>query len=93
MSRSVSISEKVISNLGIITLLIVFEFINLIFHPFIEEVTHHNPLLMLLILVGIAALLLPLHHKLEHWATNKLIVKNRAMRLKFARKTIQDLAV
>ena len=93
LSRSVSISEKVISNLGIVTLLIVFEFINLIFHPFIEEITHHNPLLMLLILVGIAALLLPLHHKLEHWATNKLIIKNRAMRLKFAKKTIQDLAV
>ena len=93
LSRSVSISEKVISNLGIITLLIVFEFINLIFHPYIEEITHHNPLLMLLILVGIAALLLPLHHKLEHWATNKLIIKNRAMKLKFAKKTIQDLEV
>jgi hypothetical protein len=46
---------------------------------------------MLLGLVFIAALLIPLHHKLEKWATAKLIEKNRQIRLAAAKKTIQQL--
>ena len=38
-------------------------------------------MLMLLALVFIAALLVPLHHKLEHWATTKLVEKNKQIRL------------
>jgi hypothetical protein len=46
---------------------------------------------MLLALVCIAALLVPLHHKLEKWATNKLVEKNKAIRLAAAKKTIEEL--
>ncbi len=46
---------------------------------------------MLLALVCIAALLVPLHHKLEKWATNKLVEKNKQIRLAAAKKTIQEL--
>jgi hypothetical protein len=63
----------------------------LIIHPFLERITHHNPFFMLLILVGIAALLVPLHHRIEHWATAKLIEKNRQIRLAIAKKTIEKL--
>ena len=76
-----------------ITLLIVFEFLNLLLHPFLERITHHSPVLMLLGLVCIAALLVPMHHKLEHWATHKLIEKNKAIRLAAAKKTIEKLGV
>ena len=38
--------------------------------------------LMLLALVCIAALLVPLHHKLEHWATTKLVEKNKQIAIK-----------
>lgn len=60
---------------SILGLLIVFEFINLFLHPFLERVTHHNQLLMLLALVLLASLLIPLHHKLEKWIKEKLIEK------------------
>ncbi len=72
-------------------LLIVFEFLNLLLHPFLESFTHHSPVLMLLALVCIAAFLIPLHHKLEKWATHKLVEKNIAIRLAIAKKTIENL--
>jgi len=42
-------------------------------------------------LVCIAALLVPLHHKLEKWATHKLVEKNKQIRLAAAKKTIEEL--
>lgn len=57
--------------LGIVALLLVFEFINLLLHPYIVRVTHHNNILMLLILVTLAAVLVPMHHKLEQWITKR----------------------
>ena len=93
LSRSIITNTKIIEILGVITLLIVFEFLNLLLHPFLERITHHSPVLMLLGLVCIAALLVPMHHKLEHWATHKLIEKNKAIRLAAAKKTIEKLGV
>jgi tetratricopeptide (TPR) repeat protein len=91
LSRSFLTNTKWIGFFGVIALLIVFEFLNLLFHPFIERITHHSPVLMLLALVGIAALLVPLHHWLEKWAIHKLVEKNKKIRLEVARKTIQQL--
>jgi tetratricopeptide (TPR) repeat protein len=85
-------NAKVISFLSVIALLIVFEFLNLLFSPFIENITHRTPIFMLLALVCIAAILAPLHHKIEKWTSNKLIEKNKAIRLANARKTIEKLA-
>ena len=48
-------------------------------------------MLMLLALVCIAALLVPLHHKVKKWATVKLVEKNKQIRLAAAKKTIQQL--
>jgi len=47
--------------------------------------------LMLLGLVCIAALLVPLHHRLEKWATHILVEKNKQIRLAAAKKTIAKL--
>lgn len=91
LSRSFITNTKLIEFLGVIALLIVFEFLNLLLHPFLETITHHSPVLMLLSLVCIAALLVPLHHKVEHWATHKLIEKNKTIRLAAAKKTIEKL--
>ncbi len=91
LSRSIITNTKMIEFLGVIALLIVFEFLNLLLHPFLERVTHHSPVLMLLALVCIAALLVPLHHKLEKWATTKLVEKNKQLRLASAKKTIEQL--
>ncbi|MEP6674758.1 MAG: hypothetical protein ABJA78_06375 [Ferruginibacter sp.] len=91
LSRSFITNTRLIEFFGIIGLLIVFEFLNLLLHPFLETVTHHTPVLMLLALVCIAALLVPLHHKLEKWATHKLVEKNKKIRLAAAKKTIAQL--
>jgi hypothetical protein len=48
-----------------VALLIVFEFFNLLLHPFLKRISGHSPELMLLALVCKAALLVPLHHKVE----------------------------
>ena len=91
LSRSLITNTRVIEFLGVVALLIVFEFLNLLLHPFLERITHHSPVLMLLALVCIAALLVPLHHKVEHWATAKLVEKNKKIRLASAKKTIEEL--
>ncbi len=91
LSRSFITNTNLIKFFGVIALLIVFEFLNLLLHPFLERITHHSPLLMLLALVCIAALLVPLHHKLEHWATTKLVEKNKMIRLAAAKKTVEEL--
>jgi len=91
LSRSFITNTKLIEFFGVVALLIVFEFLNLLLHPFLERVTHHSPILMLLALVCIAALLVPLHHKVEKWATAKLVEKNKQIRLKAAKKTIEQL--
>lgn len=91
LSRSFITNTKMIEFFGIVALLIVFEFLNLLLHPFIGEITYHSPILMLMAMVCIAALLVPLHHKVEHWATKKLVEKNKQIRLANAKKTIEQL--
>ena len=92
-SRSYVASPKVISFLCVVAVLIVFEFLNLLLHPIIGSITHHSPIFMLVALVCIAALLIPLHHKLEHWAKKLLVDKNTAIRLAKAKKTVEELEV
>lgn len=91
LSRSFITNTKLIQFFGVVALLLVFEFLNLLLHPFLERVTHHSPLLMLLALVCIAALLVPLHHRMEKWATARLVEKNKQIRLAAAKKTIAEL--
>lgn len=91
LSRSIIANERLISFFGILGLLIVFEFINLLIHPWLASFTHESPLLMLLVLVLIASLLIPLHHRLEKWIKEKMVEKNKAIRLAAAKKTIKEL--
>lgn len=66
---------RAIEFMGLLGLLLLFEFIALFIHPYIELWTHHTPVFMLLILVSVAALLVPLHHKLEHLVKERLAHK------------------
>jgi tetratricopeptide (TPR) repeat protein len=91
LSRSFITNTKLIEFFGVIALLIVFEFLNLLLHPFLDKLTHHTPIFMLLALVCIAALLVPLHHRLEKWATATLVEKNKKIRLAAAKRTIEQL--
>lgn len=91
LSRSIIVNDKLIRIIGVIGLLLVFEFINLLIHPYLANVTHHSPILMLLGMVAIAAILVPIHHKMEKWIRNKLVEKNKSIRLQAAKKIISQL--
>jgi len=65
-------NSKIITILGLASLLMLFEFISLLIHPHIEKLTHHNEMLMYIILLIIASILVPLHHKLEGFVKSKL---------------------
>ena len=47
---------------------------------------------MLVIMVGIAALLVPLHHKIEKWVTVRMVEKNKRIRIAAAKRTIEQLS-
>lgn len=65
-----------------------FEFVNLYIHPFLSHITNDSPLLMLLVIVCIAALLVPSHYRLEKLVILRLYGKNKKMRLAAAKKVI-----
>jgi hypothetical protein len=79
--------------IGFFAFLMFFEFIFLIFKKNIYAFTHGEPWMDLLFMIGLAAILLPLHHWLEHkvlhylTSTNKLTTAGSALRSKFTRKT------
>jgi len=69
------VKSRTIEFLGILGLLFLFEFIVLFTHPYIGHWTHESPVWMLLILVAVAAILIPLHHRSEAWIKKKLANK------------------
>ena len=76
-----------------VALLLIFEYISLFIHPYISEWTHHSPIYMLLILVVIAAILVPGHHRLEHWIKETLshkIIHPRTRKMKMKRTEDSD---
>ena len=91
LGRSILVKTKFIEFFGVLGLLAVFEFINLLIHPYLVHATKDSPVLMLVVLIAIAALLIPLHHKLQHWITKIMVEKNKKIRLEAAKKTIQQL--
>jgi tetratricopeptide (TPR) repeat protein len=77
--------------MGRLSLLLLFEFIALLIHPYIANWTHHSPVWMLLILVAIGAVLVPLHHKLEHWVES-LVLKREMTSLSTTKKGTVTMA-
>lgn len=73
MLRKVKIPAFWFEAFLIIILLMIFECITLIVHTYAAEITHHSPILMLLILVAIASILSPLHHQSLKYAKMKFI--------------------
>ena len=61
----IRIHRNVVRFMGVVSLLLFFEFLILLLHPLIEELMHHNKVLELLVLVVMGAGLVPLHHRLE----------------------------
>jgi len=64
---------RIIRLLGILSLLFFFEYLTLLLHPTVTEFTDHNPIFEIMIFVVVAAILIPLHHRAEHWLIHRLI--------------------
>jgi tetratricopeptide (TPR) repeat protein len=69
---------RIIKILGVLSLLILFEYLTLLLHPYVTELTHHTPVYEMLIFVSIAAILIPAHHRVENWLI-KWLTKNRPL--------------
>lgn len=87
----IRIQSKIIKVLGILSLLILFEYLTLFLHPTVASFTNHTPIYEMLIFVSIAAVLIPAHHRFEQWLIKKLIRNNESIKLKKIKlkKTIQ----
>lgn len=90
----VIIHIKVIRALGVLSLLFLFEYLTLLLHPTVADLTHHTPVLEILIFVVVAAVLIPLHHKLEHWFIHKLLHHRHGemARKEFVEELKEDIA-
>jgi hypothetical protein len=68
----IKIHTRIIKVLGVLSLLILFEYLTLLLHPYVLEFTGHTPVYEILIFVAIAAVLIPAHHRIEHWLVDRL---------------------
>ena len=86
------VSATTIRMIGFFAFIMFFEFIFLLFKKNIYSITKGEPLLDLLFMIGLAALLLPLHHWLEdkaiHYLTshNRLTSAGRHLKMKLFRR-------
>lgn len=69
----VKVNIKIIRVLGVLSLMFFFEYITVLLHPVIANATNHTPWAEILLFVIIGAVLVPLHHRLEHWLIQKLL--------------------
>ncbi|MBL7767097.1 MAG: tetratricopeptide repeat protein [Chitinophagaceae bacterium] len=67
--------------LGVISLLFFFEYLTLLLHPVVKEITHHTPVFEILIFVAMAAILIPAHHRIEHWVMEILVKRVQSRHL------------
>ncbi|NOT51495.1 MAG: hypothetical protein HOP10_09485 [Chitinophagaceae bacterium] len=71
------VSAGLIKAIGFFVFLMLFEFVFLVFKKNIYSITKGEPWLDLLFMIGLAALLVPLHHWMEHKVLHYLTSHNR----------------
>ena len=71
------VSTSTIKLIGFFAFIMFFEFIFLLFKKNIYSFTHGEPLYDLAFMIALAAVLVPLHHWLEHKVINYLTSHNR----------------
>jgi ABC-type uncharacterized transport system fused permease/ATPase subunit len=63
---------RALQYLGLVGLLLLFEFVTIFLHPFIAKFSSYTPVFILIISVAVAFLLAPIHTRLTDWVQNKL---------------------
>jgi tetratricopeptide (TPR) repeat protein len=66
------VHKRVVEFSGIVSLLLFFEYLTILFHPLVESLTDNSPFLEILIFVAVAAVITPAHHRIENWMLQKL---------------------
>jgi hypothetical protein len=66
------VHRRIIEFSGIISILLLFEYITLLIHPFVAEKTNHSPFPEIIIFVCIASLITPAHHRIQAMLISKL---------------------
>lgn len=90
------VSSGLIKAIGFFVFLMLFEFIFLVFKKNIYSITNGEPWKDLLFMIALAALLVPLHHWLEHrvlhylTSHNRLTAAGQHLRKKLFRRTKED---
>ena len=74
----IKLHVRLIKISGVLSLLILFEYLTLLLHPYVAEITHHTPVYEMLIFVSLAAILIPTHHRVENLLIQWL-TKNRPL--------------
>jgi tetratricopeptide (TPR) repeat protein len=69
------VKKRFVEFSGILSLLLFFEYLMLLIHPAVTNLTNHSPFFEIIILVIVAAILTPAHHRLEHWVLHQLTKK------------------
>ena len=77
MAGWLAVPPSVIRGLGFLSFIFLFEFVILLTDRQISELTHDEPWKVLLIKIGLAAILLPLHHWSEHKVIHFLSSRKR----------------
>ena len=72
----IKVRARVVEFLGILSLLLFFEFITDLIYPYVSQLTNENPIWEMLFLVILAGMLEPLNFRLEHWVKGHLVHKN-----------------
>ena len=72
LGKKKKVNRKWVISLGLVSLLMLFEFISMLLHPIIESYTHHDSFLVYILLIILALILTPLHHRLEKYIKNKI---------------------
>ena len=86
----IRVHVRLIKLMGVLSLLILFEYLTLLLHPYVLEFTHHTPVFEIMIFVSIAAVLIPTHHRIEHWLIEQLTQRrNRYTEGQFKIKTMK----
>ncbi|HET9824111.1 MAG TPA: tetratricopeptide repeat protein [Chitinophagaceae bacterium] len=71
------VSRNIVRFLGLLGLLLVFEFVSQFIDPYIAQLTNHVPYLFLAASVVIALILYPFHTRMEHWIKHRLVKRRR----------------
>ncbi len=69
----IKVKARIVEFLGIVSLLLFFEFITDLLYPYVSNWTNDSAIWEMLILVVLAALLEPINFRLEHWVKRKLV--------------------